>query len=162
MIRKPGGVGRTASRPSGADLGFTLSETIVVVFLVGIVTAIVINSVQNSVERARMASCMSESCGASRPLPVVRQRWRQQGDRSEGLLGHSLQRHQTRAVRTAARHRERRRGLPQHRFVVGFRPQHLEPHRRLTLLGFHPFDNALTCCRVDGLREAAAGRGCGL
>ncbi len=35
MIRKPGGVGRTASRPSGADRGFTLSETIVLVFLVG-------------------------------------------------------------------------------------------------------------------------------
>ncbi len=68
MIRKSRGIDGTASRPSGADRGFTLSETIVVVFLIGIVTAIVVNSVQNSIERARMASCMNELRGIQAAL----------------------------------------------------------------------------------------------
>ncbi len=68
MTRKPQGLGETASGPSGAVRGFTLSETIVVVFLIGILTAIVVNSVQNSIERARMASCMNELRGIQAAL----------------------------------------------------------------------------------------------
>jgi len=47
----------------GWDRGFTLSETIVVVFLVAILTAIVVGSVQHQIERARMANCMVELRG---------------------------------------------------------------------------------------------------
>ncbi len=64
MTRKPRGFDGTA----GAELGFTLSETIVVVFLVGILTAVVVNSVQNSIERARMAGCMKELRGIQAAL----------------------------------------------------------------------------------------------
>ena len=52
----------------GWNRGFTLSETIIVVFLIGIVTAIVMTSVQNSIERARMASCMMELRGIQAAL----------------------------------------------------------------------------------------------
>ena len=68
MTRNPRGDGGTAGRPSASDLGFTLSETIIVVFLIGIVTAIVVTSVQYSVERARMASCMMELRGIQAAL----------------------------------------------------------------------------------------------
>jgi prepilin-type N-terminal cleavage/methylation domain-containing protein len=52
----------------GWNRGFTLSETIIVVFLVGIVTAIVVTSVHDSIERARMASCMMELRGIQAAL----------------------------------------------------------------------------------------------
>jgi len=60
-------VPRTPACQAGSR-GFTLSETIIVVFLIGLVTAIVVNSVLNSIERARMASCMMELRGIQAAL----------------------------------------------------------------------------------------------
>ena len=68
MTRKPREIGGTAGGPARADRGFTLSETIIVVFLVGILTAIVVTSVHHSIERARMASCMMELRGIQAAL----------------------------------------------------------------------------------------------
>ena len=68
MTRKSQVDGGTARRPSASDLGFTLSETIIVVFLIGIVAAITITSIRNSIEQARMASCMLELRGIQAAL----------------------------------------------------------------------------------------------
>lgn len=54
---------RTRPAGRGLELGFTLSEAIVVVFLVAILTAIVVGSVRHQIERARMANCMVELRG---------------------------------------------------------------------------------------------------
>ena len=53
------------TRPAGRNLerGFTLSEVIVVVFLVAILTAIVVGSVRHQIERATVANCMVELRG---------------------------------------------------------------------------------------------------
>lgn len=59
---------RNIPASQGGRRGFTLSETIIVVFLIGIVTAIVVNSIQNSIERARMANCMMELRGIQAAL----------------------------------------------------------------------------------------------
>jgi len=51
------------SRASAAEKGFTLTEVTVLVFMLGIVTVIVIQSVLNSIERARLVKCMAELRG---------------------------------------------------------------------------------------------------
>jgi len=68
MSRRPRGIGRAVDGPPNLDRGFTLSETIIVVFLIAIVAAIAITVYQNSIERARMASCMNELRGIQAAL----------------------------------------------------------------------------------------------
>jgi prepilin-type N-terminal cleavage/methylation domain-containing protein len=58
----------TSSAGHQGSRGFTLSETIIVVFLIGIVAAITVTSIRNSIERARMASCMLELRGIQAAL----------------------------------------------------------------------------------------------
>jgi prepilin-type N-terminal cleavage/methylation domain-containing protein len=67
MMTHPPTVATTPVRQGGSR-GFTLSETIIVVFLIGIVAAITITSIRNSIERARMASCMMELRGIQAAL----------------------------------------------------------------------------------------------
>ncbi len=63
LRRQPRHVDGRATKQSGASLGFTLSETIIVVFLIGVLTSIIVTSVHNSIEQARLASCMMELRG---------------------------------------------------------------------------------------------------
>lgn len=67
MTPHPANAPESPAHQSGSR-GFTLSETIIVVFLIGIVAAITITSIRNSVERARMASCMMELRGIQAAL----------------------------------------------------------------------------------------------
>jgi type II secretory pathway pseudopilin PulG len=53
----------TGSRVPAAENGFTLTEVTVLVFMLGIVTVIVTQSVLNSIERARLVKCMAELRG---------------------------------------------------------------------------------------------------
>jgi prepilin-type N-terminal cleavage/methylation domain-containing protein len=55
-------------RADAGDRGFTLSEVIVVVFLIAMLSTIVIGSIQDSLERARISECFVELRGIQAAL----------------------------------------------------------------------------------------------
>ena len=68
MNPTPTGIGWTARGHSSTNLGFTLSETIIVVFLIAMLTSITATTLQNNIEQAKIAGCMIELRGIQAAL----------------------------------------------------------------------------------------------
>ena len=50
----------TVGRSRGSEAGFTLSELIVVVYIIGLLTTMALNNFLEAIERARLARCLVE------------------------------------------------------------------------------------------------------